>query len=676
MGGGDLNTKKSWHPNTMKNQERVWKAEQQEAAEKRRLNELRREIDEERNREELKSIGQKSGILPSDEGDKKLEWMYRGPSQLVNREEYLLGRTIDKTFEDLDAQEKASNSTFGVAQPKNHVEHECIPFSIRQHKDVLSNDQVDLARKLMEDPLMLIKQKEMESRQKILQNPVKLKELHRLLKGDQSLKASTEEKKSHRKKEKKSKKSKKSQKKKSKKHSDSSESDDSDSEGSADLDKLLAEKYKKVAGEQQEAVSISKLLTMKFDKLSQELDVMGSGGSKKKKSRRDRSESSDSSESDRRGSRKRGDNRHGKRDKRDSRSRERGRNIRKDSRSREVRKGRRGSSDDSTPDRKRDRNVANSARDRSREKHRNKSPGRSSNRSPARKIYPTKDKHSRGRSRSRSAERKRGKGDKRRSRSRSRSVEKKKEKDTKRRSRSRSPTVEKNKAKNANRRSRSRSTSAGRKKAKDTKARSRSRSPRKQSYTPTKQKPSTKPRRTPSSSSSSSSSDSHSDAAEQQPAQTRHPFTGDSDDERRIKKIRNFGLVTAAGEKLDSSSSRPEVRLYKREEIKAEQSKQKPTWTKPTEKKRPLSERELEEKRLAMMSNAQWREKERETNVKRYESEDHREEVTVSRDYDKEFLTKQFKRAAASETVESRIRSNRNNIQRSNGAMDRNFVKR
>uniref|UniRef100_A0A182T5G9 Cir_N domain-containing protein n=1 Tax=Anopheles maculatus TaxID=74869 RepID=A0A182T5G9_9DIPT len=448
MGGGDLNTKKSWHPNTMKNQERVWKAEQQEAAEKRRLNELRREIDEERNREELKSIGQKSGILPSDEGDKKLEWMYRGPSQLVNREEYLLGRTIDKTFEDLDAQEKASNSTFGVAQPKNHVEHECIPFSIRQHKDVFSNDQVDLARKLMEDPLMLIKQKEMESRQKILQNPVKLKELHRLLKGDQSLKANSDEKKG-RKKEKKSKKSKKNQKKKkkNKKHSDSSaESGGSDSEGSADLDKLLAEKYKKVAGEQQEGgVSIDKLLSMKFDKLSQELDVMGSSGSKKKKQRRGRSESSDSSDSDRRGSRKRGDNRPERRRERDSRTREAGKNIRKESRSQDVRKSKRGSSDGSTPDRKGDRNTAISGRNRSRDRYRNKSPIRTSNRSPARKVYPTKDKHSRTRSRSRSAEKKKVKGDKRRSRSRSRSAEKKKVKGDKRRSRSRSRSAEKKK---------------------------------------------------------------------------------------------------------------------------------------------------------------------------------------------------------------------------------------
>ncbi|XP_053673110.1 pre-mRNA-splicing factor CWC25 homolog [Anopheles nili] len=634
MGGGDLNTKKSWHPNTMKNQERVWKAEQQEAAEKRRLNELRREIDEERSREELKHMGQKSGVLPSDDGDdKKLEWMYRGPSQLVNREEYLLGRTVDKTFEELDAQEKASTSTFGVAQPKNHVEHECIPFSIRQHKDVLSNDQVDLARKLMEDPLMLIKQKQIESRQKILQNPVKLKELHRLLKGDESLKSSDGKKK--KKKEKKAKKSKKSdkKKKKSKKRNSSNSSDSGSDDSDTDLDKLLAEKYKKVqnsmAEEHQEGVSFNKLLSMKYEKLSKELDMMGSTGSKKKKRHPDRrSNGSSSSESDREDSQTR---KHGHRAKRDDYSRRDDRDTRgrdkgpskNTERSRHARRERRESSEEDTNDGKRHRNsrgIANDSsrnrsRSRSRDRRRNSPTNRFRQRSPARKAGSSKAKHSRDRSREKSVEKK---------------------------------------------------------KAKESRRHSRSQSPRKTSPNRTKpEKRPTKPRRTPSSSSSASTSDS--DSPESSPAR---PVAQDSDDERRAKKVRNFGLVTASGEKLETKSRSADVRLYNREEIKAEQSKQKPSWSKPTEKKRPLTEEELEEKRLAMMSNAQWREKERESNVKRYEAEDHREETTHSREYDKEFLTKQFKRAAAAETVESRIRSNRNNIQRSNGAMNSNFVKR
>ncbi|XP_058059010.1 pre-mRNA-splicing factor CWC25 homolog isoform X1 [Anopheles bellator] len=608
MGGGDLNTKKSWHPNTMKNQERVWKAEQQEAAEKKRLNELRREITEERNREELKSIAKKSGVIPDDGDDKKLEWMYRGPSQLVNREEYLLGRTVDKTFEDLDAQEKAatSNSAFGVAQPKNHVEHECIPFSIRQHKGVLSNDQVDLARKLMEDPLMLIKQKEIESRQKLLQNPVKLKELHRLLKNDRSLGGTDKERKT---KDKKSKKYKKASKKKHKKHKKASGSSDSesDSDGSVDLDQLLAEKYKKVqhsmAGEHQEGVSIDKLLTMKYDKLSRELDKMGSSKTKKKKTRREPSRES-SAESDRRPSA-----RHSRRN------------------------------DD--------------------EEDRNRNSRLSHRRSDQFKVAKTEP--SRRRSRSRSDERRR-----------QTSTDHSKHRHSAQRQRSSPFRSNERITKSDSRRYRSRSRSIEHNRPKNTKRRSASRSPKRKSPTKKSHEASTvKSRKTPSSSASSTSSSSDESTSAKRPI-----VDQDSEDEKRAKKIKNFGLVTASGEKLHTKAT-TSVRLYNRDEIKAEQSRQKPSWSKPAERKRPLTEEEMEEKRRAMQENAQWREEDRSRNVKRYEAEDHRENAKHgSREYDREFLTKQFKRAAASETVESRIRSNRNNIQRSNGAMDSNFAKR
>lgn len=116
----------------MKNQERVWKAEQADAAEKRKVFELQREIQNERDREELKRIGQSSGVLRSGGDDKKLEWMYKGQS--LNREDYLTGRAVDKHFEQEDSKEKET-AAFGITVPKNHVEHECIPFSIRNFKD-------------------------------------------------------------------------------------------------------------------------------------------------------------------------------------------------------------------------------------------------------------------------------------------------------------------------------------------------------------------------------------------------------------------------------------------------------------------------------------------------------------------------------------------------------------
>lgn len=115
----------------MKNQERVWRAEQADAAEQRKLAELQKEISDERNREELKRIGQTSGVLAATD-EKKLEWMYKGSTEILNREDYLLGRQVDKNFEKQDAAEK-EQQLVGVTVPKNHVEHECIPFSIRSY---------------------------------------------------------------------------------------------------------------------------------------------------------------------------------------------------------------------------------------------------------------------------------------------------------------------------------------------------------------------------------------------------------------------------------------------------------------------------------------------------------------------------------------------------------------
>lgn len=78
MGGGDLNSKKSWHPNILKNQERVWKAEQAVAEEKKRIQELQRERQEEREKMELNSLVKKNF---SNADDTRLHWMYERPEK-------------------------------------------------------------------------------------------------------------------------------------------------------------------------------------------------------------------------------------------------------------------------------------------------------------------------------------------------------------------------------------------------------------------------------------------------------------------------------------------------------------------------------------------------------------------------------------------------------------------
>lgn len=57
------NLKKSWHPQTMKNIERVWKAEQKHEAEQKKIEELQKELREERAREEITRFAQESGAL-------------------------------------------------------------------------------------------------------------------------------------------------------------------------------------------------------------------------------------------------------------------------------------------------------------------------------------------------------------------------------------------------------------------------------------------------------------------------------------------------------------------------------------------------------------------------------------------------------------------------------------
>lgn len=228
--------------------------------------------------------------------DPKLEWMYKGTRDLINREDYLLGRSVDKNYEILNAEEQKDKEShlFGVTVPKNHVEYECIPFSIREYRSLQCTDQVDIQRKILEDPLMAIKQKEIESRRKLLENPVKLKELHNILKMEKLKKSS---------KKRKSKKSKsKKKKKKSSRSSKASDSDDSDSDSEKDLDKLLTKKYKKVKSslddnEFNSNMDFEKFLNNKFEKLSKELDHMTRTKSKKSKKKRKHRTSTSTSES-------------------------------------------------------------------------------------------------------------------------------------------------------------------------------------------------------------------------------------------------------------------------------------------------------------------------------------------------------------------------------------------
>jgi len=129
------------------------------------------------------------------------------PCSDVNAEEYLLGKKIGKNFD--------GHGTMGKI---NDVEYDVAPPSIFSSN---AAHQVDLQRKLLEDPLVSIKKKEMEDRKRLMDNPVKMKALQEHIKE--------------------LKEKKKKRKKKKRKDSDSDDSD-------VDLDLKLLQKIQSMEG--------------------------------------------------------------------------------------------------------------------------------------------------------------------------------------------------------------------------------------------------------------------------------------------------------------------------------------------------------------------------------------------------------------------------------------------
>lgn len=77
--------------------------------------------------------------------DDRLDWMYQGPAGQVSRDEYLLGRPIDKQITDQYEEPESGPS----------AETGLLPGSIFSPTTPASN--LDLAAKIREDPLFEIR---------------------------------------------------------------------------------------------------------------------------------------------------------------------------------------------------------------------------------------------------------------------------------------------------------------------------------------------------------------------------------------------------------------------------------------------------------------------------------------------------------------------------------------
>ncbi|KAI1738143.1 Pre-mRNA splicing factor-domain-containing protein [Xylaria scruposa] len=163
--GGDLQLKKSYHPALLKNQAKVYDAEQAALAERKKTEARIQEIKEERAKKEIQEKLEAAG------GRKRIDrvdWMYQGPSDgqggtTEELEGFLLGKrridTILTRGSDHDNLKKQA-SYDALAAPQTSA------VNAR-----------DVAAKIREDPLLAIKRREQEAYEAMMNDPIKRRQL-------------------------------------------------------------------------------------------------------------------------------------------------------------------------------------------------------------------------------------------------------------------------------------------------------------------------------------------------------------------------------------------------------------------------------------------------------------------------------------------------------------------
>ncbi|RKO94021.1 Pre-mRNA splicing factor-domain-containing protein, partial [Blyttiomyces helicus] len=172
MGGGDLNLKKSWHPGTLRNQEKVWKKERAADEERKKTEQLLKEKNEERQMLELQALSEAAG--KQKKRAERLDWMYSsgagGNQSMVDedREAYLLGKKrVDKLIETGKNLDDVSGMDASAVFARN----------ASTAYGITANTIRDTQNKVRDDPLLAIKRREQASLQAVLSNPLKVKEL-------------------------------------------------------------------------------------------------------------------------------------------------------------------------------------------------------------------------------------------------------------------------------------------------------------------------------------------------------------------------------------------------------------------------------------------------------------------------------------------------------------------
>ncbi|DBB05825.1 hypothetical protein WJX82_010516 [Trebouxia sp. C0006] len=160
MGGGlGFLNKKTWHPGRMDNQEKVWKKEEERAKEQSKLEDIRKQIADERQKEELEMIAAAAGHKVRSD---RLDWMYQGgmlakqEADQRTEEAMMSGKPVQ-----LEETTELNRAQQAVLLPTFYSE------------DTPASANETWAR-LHSDPLFAIRQQEQTARKAIVANPVKM----------------------------------------------------------------------------------------------------------------------------------------------------------------------------------------------------------------------------------------------------------------------------------------------------------------------------------------------------------------------------------------------------------------------------------------------------------------------------------------------------------------------
>lgn len=144
---------------------------------------------------------------------------------------------------------------------------------------------------------------------------------------------------------------------------------------------------------------------------------------------------------------------------------------------------------------------------------------------------------------------------------------------------------------------------------------------------------------------------------------------------RRLAASRSFGLVTADGKKIElkGTHAKHEQKSVAQASVA---SKQPATYMPPP--KQHLTDEEKAKRLQEMQENVKWAVEERTKNFIRNKEEAKREAEQQAADkFDKNYMHKELHKAFHNQdSVEARIKSKVNTIQRTSSSMNSNFTKR